>query len=563
MFTVPGYVILWKKYNDGERLALAPAVSLIVYGIAAVFAHLAGLPVSFALIVLPLTLIVIIHRSVTAEISLNQAAVVLIALTMGFATQTLSAYPSSGDGIFQMLAAESFQTDHWMSINLGDNYFNGATLPDPIAYRPPLNSLGMALAFTIAGYSFETAKLYSAYFIAALAAITFLLAEKLFDRKTALYGTLIMVSLNPYMMSMGFDVLVYHVAAYLIFCFLYLWLRKTHWLTTAALAGALYLIHPMGIVFLLIFFAYEAYARRHTLIGYANLRTLGFIAVALLVASPWLVRNYDLFGSPLYSTGQYAMFYRDWEDHYRFTAPTMAGYLGFILNPKNLVLIKGGALLKTMIPPPYSFAYSRWQPQTLIDPVAMQYSIAGILSYPLFLAALYFAIKNWGRLVPFLFWMSLLASMVLFGMRHDYEHSLMFAEVLLLGIYGVSKVKEDKRVLALIALFLVFESAIFYPNKAAMQPDQEALDWITAYVPENATIMSRQADLICYMTGRAAYVTPNEPQDTIVRFARENGIGYFAVSKDDLRLRSMDLATLNETFNYKKQAGDYVIYQVT
>jgi hypothetical protein len=562
LFLAPGYIILGRRFQDDERLALSPAVSLLFYGAFGILLKLLGLPLSFiaAFTVLPLLLF---WRGFTVKLSPNIIKVFVVALLMGYLTHFVSIHPESADGLYQITVAESFLSEDWMAVDFVANHFMGFGFPWHVSFRPPLNSFGLGLAFSLLGYSYTIAKLYSAFYIAPLAVVTYLLAGRLFDSKTALLSSLLLVCLNPIVLSMGFDVHVYHVAAYFSFCFLYLWVRRVHWFYLAVGAGALYLMHPICVVFMGVLFLYEVYRRGWGILDYADVRVAYFIVVALVVASPWLIRNHMVFGNPFYTTGRHVMFYRVWEDHFRLNPPTASSYISYISDPKNLILVKGGSVAKTMIPPPYSFTYSRFQPLALIDPIALQYCVAGILTYPLFFVCLYYALRQFNRLVPFLFWGSLIAAMVLFGLRHDYERSLMFPEVLLLGVYGLSKVKENKKILALIVLFIVFQSTVLYIHKIRYQPDLQAYEWIRENTSPESIIMSRRSIPLNYATQRRTVVTPNEGRHTITDIIRAYRVDVYAVHRDDLRLRELDLDYLNQTFMYEGETEEFWFYRTS
>jgi hypothetical protein len=561
VFIVPGYALLPRRFAGDERLAFSAAASLILYGAAAVLVHVLGLPVSYALSVLPFSLAYAAYRRPQFNASTGLLKVSAVAFLLAFAVQSLQSYPISGDGLFQMLAGGSFLTSHWMSVDYIDNYFTPITYPWPVALRPPMNPFGLGLAYSVLGFSYDVSKLYSAFFLAPLSAGVYVLARKLYDERTAFFGTLIMVSLNPYSLLLGADVQVYHVAAYFIVCFLILFLCDYGWLYLAFMAGVLYLVHPMCLVFMGGLLAYEMCFGRLRLSDVISRKAVLFAVVALLAASPWLVRNFAVFGNPFFTSGKYLPFYRDWEDHFMLEPPTPSYYLSYISDPKNLLLVKGGALIKTMLPSPYSFSSSEWRPLALVDPVALGFTVAGLLSYPVFFAALYFGLREWRRLVPFLFAFSLMSSAVIYGMRHDYEYSLMYAEVLLFGVFGLSKVKDDRRLIALVAAILLFESAVVYSNRLTLTPDSEAFEWISKNTPPDALIMSHSGDTVNFMTGRRSLVTPKADRQRIVRFVRDNGVDYYAVNKEDLRLRDVDLAFLNGTYLLRKETRDFWIYE--
>ncbi|MFH0863353.1 MAG: glycosyltransferase family 39 protein [Candidatus Altiarchaeota archaeon] len=562
LFIAPGYLVLRGRFADDERLALAAAASAALYGAGALACRMLGLPLAAASVILPASVVVFL-RGQTFSFSKDLKMVFATAVIACFAAQSLAAPQAyDTDGIFQMVAAKSFLTDDWMAVNFVDNYFEPVRFPQPITYRPPLNNVNMGLAFSLLGYSYEVAVLYSMTFTACLAAALYLAAGHLFGQKTAFLSSLALVCLNPYVLSSGFRVHAYNITAYLILCFLYLWQVKAHHVYLGVLAGMLYLTHSMGLVFLVSYASYQLFTERGRVLKYADGRAVAFVLVAALVVSPWLYRNFALYGDPFYQSSRHVMVLTDLEQYFRLDPPKMSDYLAYLLFPANMVMIKGGAVWKTFMPVPYSAAYNRYQPLELFNPLAWGNNMMGLLSPPLMLASVYFALRNWRKLAPFLFWSSMLLSLVLLGYRVSFAHSLMYAPILLLGAYGIHRIGGRRRLMALVAAFLVIESWAVYSDQANHSVDNEAASWILANTKEDAIIMSRQHVMINYMTGRKTMPTPKEGWETIYSTMREYGVTHYAVHFEDLRLRDVNLTVLNGTLKYRTKSPEYWIYEV-
>jgi len=562
LFVAPGYLVLSRELGDEVRLSLSFAASVALYSASAVVFKVLGLPVSFVfLLVLPACLL-LFHRRATFDFSGGFRVLVLAAVGLCVLASLVPIFPFDTDGIFQILSGRSFLGEDWMSAGFIDNYFQPVVFPQPLTYRPPLNSLNMGLAFSLLGYSYDVAKSYSLVFVVALSLVVFSVAKRLFDEKTALLSSVLLILLSPYPISLGLRVDVYNMAAYLILCFFLLWHLRGRWQYLAVLTGLLYLAHPMSVVFLVSMLSYWLFTERARVLRHVSWGGVFFVLLVFLVVSPWLIRNFLLFGNPLYNSSNAVLFSRDIEEYYRLSPPEVGDYMRYILNPVNFVLIKGGAVWKTLLPVPYSVAYHRVQPFEVINPVALYSTMAGVLGYPLFLLTIGLLFRRWREPIPFLFFAGFVLSMLVFGMRVSYTLSAIYPEVLLVGVLGLSVFKDDRRVLALIVLCAVLESCFVYIDLGRHEQDMAAMEWIMNNTKSTDLLMSRQHVMINYLTDRRTLPTPSEDWTGISETIRRYHVNYFAVHSEDLRLRKLDLRVLNQTLEYQVATREYVIYKV-
>lgn len=288
-----------------------------------------------------------------------------------------------------------------------------------------------------------------------------------------------------------------------------------------------------------------------------------FMAIAVLTTSPWLVRNYTVFGNPLYTSARYVPFYTEWGDNFRLNPPSFLHYIEFISDPMTLLAIKGGSILKTFVPPVYSATRGEWQPFALIDPIELGMTVAGFLTYPLLFVALYLIVTQTWRYEVRVFLVMFAAAMALFGLRHNYTQSMIFPGMLLLGVAAVDYAKDKRWLIGLSILCIVIETAFvqYYIAGYGSNYDADAMRWIRENTPPDAVIMSAEGDLINVATDRVSMMTPNENESTIVDFMRNNSVDYYAVSKEDFRLRGANLTVLEGAgLKFEHISKDFFIY---
>ncbi|MBU0761870.1 MAG: hypothetical protein KKD39_02490, partial [Candidatus Altiarchaeota archaeon] len=388
----------------------------------------------------------------------------------------------------------------------------------------------------------------------------YLNSKKLWGEKTALMSSVLLVALNPYAILLGLQIQVYQTAAYICLCINYLIFRKTHPALIGFFAGLGHLTHPMCTVYMGALFTHNLVNNRKSLWLAVKKYGLQVVAIFLITISAVLVRNYQIFQNPFYTSASNVMFITSLEDYFRLTPPNPGEYIRYILNPVNFILIKGGSVLKTLVPPPYSFAYNKMQLTAIFDPMHLRYSMAGILTYPLLLACVYTLVKKPKKQASMVFIISLIAAICIYGYRVDYEYGLLYAQVLFLGAYTLKDLQKREKIFWVIVLFLAWESASLIKSSED-GIDYDAMAWIASNTGEEDIIMSRGYAIINYLTDRKTMPTPNEKMETIADTITKYNVSYFAVNNDDLRLRGMNSDILNQKYILMEKTMQYSIYQ--
>jgi hypothetical protein len=560
LYTIPGYLMLKDKFEEDERLALSPFASLIAYSVTALILHMIGLPIQYSIIVIPICLL-LFWRNLKIKISKDLSIVAAVSIGLCLILSNLPLTPYHADGIFQMIAAESFTTEDWMSANFIDNYFEPVEFPQPITYRPPLNNLNMGYIMSLLGISYDSAKAYALTFTAALALMLYCIVKRIYDEKTAKISALTLAAANPYVIALALKADVYNIAAYICLCLLLLIKTKKSPVLLAVAASAAYLTHAMGTVFIISLILYHIIKDRRNLRAYVNERSLTLFLVFLLCVSPILIRNQLLFSKPTHSSSAYMPYLLDLEDYYRLEPPKPAKYINHMLDIKNLILIKGGALWKTFMPVPYSMAFQRFQPLALLDPIEWRYSMSGLLSIPLLIMCLLYLVKDWRKLIPAIFFISLVISALVFGIRVSYAISTMYPITLLLGAYGLYRIRCERRIVALVIMSMVLAHATIFPYMMSQDVDRELFTWFEKNSDEDDVIMSRQHHQLNYYTGRKTMPTPKEEYELILSTIEKYGVDFFAVHREDLRLRDINLKSLNQSLSFRYESEEFWVYK--
>jgi len=556
----PGYALLPKGVGAGPRLAFSLAASAAAYWMAAVILHLFSLPVSYSAAMLPLSVLWAIRQKVSLP-GERVLAVFLAALFFSAILSPIPQYAYNADGVFQIEAGKSFLGGEWMNVDFVDNYFEKVTFPMPVSYRPPLNNFLVGFSYSLFGLGLSSAQAIVGVAAASLAAILYVICARLFDPRTALFAPLLLVAFNPYVVSMSYEVQAYPLAAYLSLCLFEAFGGKMHWSIIGGLIGLAYLTHPLSQVFAAVLIFNEALKRRFSLGGVKVGDIVLALGIVAVISSPWLLRNAAVYGDPLHTSGSYVMFLPDLEDYYSLSPPDKMGYIGYIMQPKNFFLIKGGALWKTFLPPPYSFAYSRLQLAAVIDPLELRSTLAGLLTYPLLLGLGIVAVRKREDDIVRLLILGLAASVVLFGYRASSAYSLIMPQALLAGGMVLYELKGHRMLVAFAVLQMAAASIVVYPAAAAERPDI-AYEWMRQNLPADSKVMSRHHVMVTHLTGLRTVPTPKGGMNEIGEVAQRYGIDYYAVHTEDLRLRDVTLEGLNGSYALEKEIGGFWIYRL-
>ncbi|MEW6095646.1 MAG: glycosyltransferase family 39 protein [bacterium] len=573
LFFLPGYLVLGKKFQDEEKFGLSLAFSILMYAGLAVILHIFKIPIIWALAAFPLSFITLFFKRPTFNIPLKLFIVFGVTLIIETILCGVSKFPASGDSYWHFAAAKNFLTqDTWTLLPFTENYWKGIDVAFYIQYRPPLFNLILGFAFSMFGASFIIAKLVMVLFTTSILLPIYLIAKKLYDEKCAIYSTILLVTISSFFISLTFEVLVYSAWAYLCLCFFYLYLKRgKYWTYTAILAALSYLTHTSSVIIISSVLLFDLLSNSKEIFNRIRSRNISIkikylypIGIFILIISPWLIRNYLIFDNPLYTTGKYAPFCKDHQALLTLTPPTLQDYLNFILIPINFIQTKLGAIFLTFLPRPYSVTFSTWDIQALWDPVKINWALAGFLSYPLLIVVVYLIIRRPMQMIPFLFYLGLIACLFLVGFRVGYMLSFLLPQCVLLGILGINTVKNKKIFISFISIILILQCVgIVYDRcKSKEISDEELYSWIKNNVSEDEKIMNCNVHAIAYFTGRGGFITPNEDMNTILDCIKKWDVDYFIVGNVDLRVRDIDIKLVEEKYKLLKQIQENRIYKV-
>jgi len=570
LFFLPGYLVLGKKFQDEEKFGLAFAFSILMYAGLAVILYLFKIPIIWALVVFPLSFIILFFRRPTFNISWELLLIFGITLITKTILCEVSKFPIIGDSYVHFLTAKSFLTTNWTTLPFTESYWQGIDKAFYMQYRPPLFNLILGFAFSILGPSFEIAKLVVVLFTTSILIPVYLIAKRLYDEKCAIYSTILLVTINSYFLSLTFEVFIYPANVYFGLCLFYLYLKRD-WNYVTVLAAINYLTHPSSLILFLSLILFELIKNRKIIFSAIKNRNIHLkvqylypMIIFILLISPWLIRNYMVFSNPLYTTAKYAPICNEYDSLCTLTPPTPQDYLDFILIPKNFIQSKLGSIFLTFLPRPYSVTFSTWDIKALWDPVKINWALAGFLTYPLLIVVIYFLIRRPRQMIPFLFYMGMIISFFLMGFRAGYMQVFILPHCVLLGIWGINIVKNSRIFICIIGIILILQCiGIVYDRGQQKEiPKQALYSWIKNNVGEDEKIMNESPHEIAYFTGRGGFMTPNEDMTTILDCIKNWDVDYLIVGPADLRLRDIDIKVVEKRYKFLTQIQGTRIYKV-
>lgn len=178
-------------------------------------------------------------------------------------------------------------------------------IPYPVALFPPLFPILVFLAFGLGGASFFVAGLVNVIFYSLLPLMLFVLAERISgDRKLSLLASLLL-TFNPIIIGASNQILTEASFTFFSLVFLFFLFNKKASVFDNALAGlflalaslvriqGLILLMPIALIYFIFFASPLSWKKK--------CKALLVVAIfACLTLSPWLVRNYLVFGQPIY-----------------------------------------------------------------------------------------------------------------------------------------------------------------------------------------------------------------------------------------------------------------------
>jgi len=571
LFFLPGYLVLGKRFQDEEKFCLALAFSIVMYAGTAVILHFFNISIIWSLIIFPLSFLTLIFKRPTFNLPLKLLLIFGLTLILETILCRVSKFPTIGDSYWHFLVGKSFLTNDWLILPCPESYWQGIDKAFYVQYRPPLFNLILGLVFSIFGASFQIAQLVVVLFTTSLLSPIYLIGKRLYDEKCAFYSIILLITINSFFLSLTFEVFVYPAGAYFSLCLFYLYLRK-HWNYIAVVAALAYLTHPSSIILIFSMILFELWNKRKDIWQRIKSKNISIkleylypICIFILIISPWLLRNYVIFGDPLYTSAKYVPFCKEHLNVGSLVPPTLQDYLNFLFsNPMNFIQAKLGPLFLTFLPRPYSVTFSRWDIQALWDPVKVNWALAGFLTYPLLIVVMYFMVTKARQMIPSLFYLGLMSSLCLVGYRVGYMQSFLLPQSVLLGIWGINIVKNRKVFIFLMILILIWQCVGVLENryKSKESPTQKLYAWMKNNIGPDEKIMSSNILSITYFTGRGGLGPPTEDMATILSCIEKWSVDYFFVDETDLRLKHIDLRTIEKHYKFFKEIDGTRIYKV-
>ncbi|MEW6608011.1 MAG: glycosyltransferase family 39 protein [bacterium] len=570
LFYLPGYLISSKKFQGEERFCFSFGFSILMYAGLAVVLHLFKIPILWSLAIFPLSFITLFFRRPDFNIPGNLLLIFGITLILYASVSTVSKFPITGDSYWHISLAKSFLTDKtWVVLPFTESYWSGIDKAFYAQYRPPLFNLILGFVFSIFGQSFEVAKLVVVLFIVSILLPIYLIAKKLYSEKCAIYSTILLITINPCFLASSFEITGPSSCVYFSLCLFYLYLKRD-WNYVAIIGAGSYLLHPASLFLILSLILIELIRDRKVIFEVIKNRKIQIkasyfypIFIFLLLISPWLIRNYLIFGNPVHTSGKYISITRTWQELLTLNPPTLKSYLEFILNPITFLQTKIGSLYLTFLPRPYSITFSTWDMQALWNPVRLNAALAGFLSYPLLVVVLYGIIKWSTKLIPSLFYLGLIICLCVSGPRAGYT-GFLISQCVLLGIFGINIIINRKILISLIGIILILQSIYVVYDRYSQKeiPEQKLYSWIKNNTGSDEKIMICDAHAIAYWTGRKGFTTPNENMETILYCIKKWNIDYFIVGEPDLRLRNIDINRVEKEYKFLAETVGYRIYKI-
>lgn len=213
--------------------------------------------------------------------------------------------PVADEGSWMAVAAELANGEGFKTRWLEFHYLTPYDLPRPDDMRFPVLASLLALWFKVAGYSLAGARLLMALLFLAFTASAWYAVRLRFGPLTAFLAAWLM-ALSPLQLEWSSYVMCEGVFGLVLSLWL-IWIqkmpveRRLHWSVSGALVAVLCLVRTNGIlllpgVLLGALLAHRSFARAWKPMVIA-------LAGFLLVASPWLLRNWIVFGNPFHVGG--------------------------------------------------------------------------------------------------------------------------------------------------------------------------------------------------------------------------------------------------------------------
>ncbi|MCL5256409.1 MAG: glycosyltransferase family 39 protein [Chloroflexi bacterium] len=465
---------------------------------------------------------------------------------------------------------------------------------------PPLEPLLLVPAFLVGGANVVAAKVPNLLLSMVLALSIYLVGARLFDRRVG-FAAAVLTAIHPYFVGMvAYPINDLPFAVFfLLFLFTlfsnadagrppeestsgpvlgrldHFWGTIPSFALSGVFAGLLILAKPTGallVVAIALLCLVYMWRRR------GPARSISWLAitaaVALVVVSPWFVRNLALFHSPLYSTESYdawiLKYNPPWENIYNI-------YYGNLPGP--------GLLIR------YGFDWVTYVISQEFGNLAKDFVDGSTFSYFAFALALLgaFVLNARQRRLLWLLLASFAVMAVFVCVYWHYEDRYFLFFIPWLYLLGmnflfwvndlVAQRARDRGAATWVGGFLVplVFVALAWPSVNQLRGDfsvytsptaiVQASDWIADQTPQEAVVMTRNPWEVSFHSERRSVMIPNADFDQIMTIARRYGVTYLQLDHlSDWKLRPAlkDLYLGKEVLGFKKvyESEGIIIYRL-
>jgi len=225
-----------------------------------------------------------------------------------------------------------------MELSEGKGFLNGVypyytgTPGVPTAFRPIGYPGTLALLYLVFGTNFIVGKLFNVLLSTLIMLLTYRLAKQFFNVKIALI-TLILYAFSPLAIAYNSIHCSEVLFSAILILSIYLFFNKNNPVLIGLTIGYLTLIRPIG-VFIPLIFAFFMFIKKDLKLKKKITYIVSFAIAVGVVLAPWLIRNYIVFGEPVFSTnGGYVIYVNNndyatgsWSNPYKYPDSPLAKY---------------------------------------------------------------------------------------------------------------------------------------------------------------------------------------------------------------------------------------------
>lgn len=563
---IPGYLLasLDRRLSGTERVALSFVLSFAVFGGLGLLLHLIGVPLIYSLIsIVPIVAYVCYKRTkIDVKPNIKKYRYLLIILAaafiLRFSLQFFFPTPLAGDSSFHMDLGRTFTTDNWFEVNAIDSFWAPIKFPFPEDYRPPFFNFILGFFYNIFGTSFYISKMVNVLIGVLVIVPTYLIARKMGGERVALVAAAL-IAFNPIIIGHSFESEVRLTTVYIALTSIYFFMKgKEYWSYVGLLTGILYITHyAPGTILILSYLAYFFLADRKQIL---TKQFFTMFVLMLLATSPWLVRNYMIYGDPLYSSSRSVIFVSAFDQVFSFDKPTFGTFAEWALaNPDEYLFTKITNLYRVLFPLPFQSVqnevFMNWDPTTNLNLILNPMSMA--ITMPIMIFALYYLLKSIRRtvveknfLVIYIV-IGFVLSLILWNTRTTFTYNFLFPQAFIFVILGsvfLEKLKPHIRKIIYIAIIILLIVQIpTYTLRSNIKADY-AQSWINQNTGVDDVVMVRWTNIhiLNLATDRKMLSIPFEDADSVIGFGREHNASYIMIDQLDLDLNKFTIEDMEQ-----------------